>query len=83
MDTTEKGCYAVNQNDYLKKIFIYNAQEFKNDMDYTVTATQYGTTDTIDLGSAKYNKDTDRVEITLETAVCMTKVATINFVKVA
>jgi hypothetical protein len=72
---------AVNQNDFLKNIYIYNAKAFQNNMDYKVSATLNVGTDPLDLGTAKYNDSTDRVELMLKTAVCMTKITRITFQK--
>jgi hypothetical protein len=75
-------CYAVNQNDYLNQIFIYNAGSFKQSDTYTVTATTTDGKD-VDAGSAKYDQTTDRIVYTPNTALCLTKYQQLKFVKSA
>lgn len=65
----EPGCYAVNSNDYMNKVYIYNAG-FKLSDKYTVVGTKTDQT-TQEVGSAVYNKDTNRIEFTPSKPLCM------------
>lgn len=53
-DKMETGCYAVNKNDYLNKVYIYNAGAFKQSDSYTVTGTKTDSS-TEEVGSADYD----------------------------
>ena len=74
----ETGCYAVNRNDYVQNIYIYNANAYGNGKDYAATGVMIGGTDPVDLGTAKYNAETDRVELSLAGAICMSKLQSIT-----
>lgn len=77
-DKDDSYCFAVNQNDFLGKIYIYNASAYK-DKKFTVTAKVNGSSDPVPLGSPLYNSGAERLEFTLSTPICLTKVLTIDF----
>lgn len=77
-EAQDPDCYAVNKNDYVQNIYIYNANEYGNGKDYKALGVMIGGTNPVDLGIAKYNTDTDRVELKLTGPICMTKIQTIT-----
>lgn len=42
VDPIDPNCNSVNRNDYLSKVYIYNAKAYGNNLAYSVTATVKG-----------------------------------------
>eukprot|EP00347_Sterkiella_histriomuscorum_P014109 403362137 len=80
---TQNGCSAVNMNDYISKIFFYNAKGFQINYKYLVLGTQYPSSKQQFLGYANYEADTDRLVVKAQDPVCMTKYYKIDFQKLA
>lgn len=78
----ETGCYAVNKNDYLNKVYIYNAGAFKQSDSYTVTGTKTDAT-TEEVGTAAYDSKTDRIVFTPTKDLCISMYSQLAFAKKA
>ena len=60
-DQQQPLCNALNQNDYINKLFIYNAAALKMNTNYDVNGVQADGSK-VAIGSASYNGDNDRIE---------------------
>eukprot|EP00347_Sterkiella_histriomuscorum_P006514 403352477 len=81
----DSSCTAVNQNDYINQIFIYNAQSFKKSNVYEVVGIKDEEDDIEQkLGNAYFDEDTDRIIFTRDSGVqiCMSSYPKIIFTTV-
>lgn len=69
------NCTAVNQNDFLEKIYFYNAGEYLINNTYTVNGFIYpNNTESVQVGSAAYEKETDRLVFTATEPICLSTI---------
>jgi hypothetical protein len=72
----------VNLNDYLSTIYFVNAKTIGLGQSYTVNYVQENGLRQY-FGEAVYDAATDRVVVTAQAPTCMTKVASLSFIKLA
>lgn len=80
---TTPGCTAVNQNDYLGKVYFYNAKNFANDGDYDVAVTTRPDSKvTAKAGTATYDAASDRLILSFPAdPLCLSTIAKLEFTK--
>lgn len=70
-------------NDYVQNIYLYNAEAFKINMKYDVTATMTKSQATQKVGLAVYDEDTDRLVVTADEPLCLSAIEKLDFSKSA
>lgn len=75
---TVANCTAVNQNDFVGSISLYNAKLVGLNVDLPVFATTLDGTK-VPAGSAVYTAASDRLVATLTAPLCLTTLASISF----
>jgi len=75
----ETGCEAVNMNDYLGNIYIYNAGWSKNVHDYTVIFNYNDRTSETSTAVASFDLNRMQVVFTNPKPICMTRLELITF----
>lgn len=83
MNKLEKGCSAVNQNDYLLNVYFHLAKAFQLTTDFDVYATYYNVKGQTNVGTASFQAANDRLAFQFKSAQCMTKIQYLTFVKKA
>ena len=83
MNKMEKGCSAVNQNDYINRVYFYLAKAFQLTTDYNVYITYYNVKGQTNVGTASYQAPNDRLAFAFKSAQCMNKIQYLTFVKKA
>ncbi len=76
LNKMQTNCSAVNSNDFLGNVYIYNAKNFKAMSKFTVVVV-YTSGETAVMGEATYDSVTDRLVFKNTAQLCLSTIKTI------
>jgi hypothetical protein len=79
--STEPNCTAVNMNDFLGRVLIYNAKTFGVTDSYDVNAILIPDLKTEKVGTAIYNAEKEILTFNSDAPICLSRIQELEFIK--